>query len=171
MKFRFQAINERATVVRGVLRADDAEHARNLLFGETLFPKSVEEVSEDEKVTWIPRQQVMRRHEERRDGAADGPPRLPVDTRRAPTSLVTGGRGVRGNLGVAPTGEVVFEASGDAAKSRVFRAEDIEMVRVSGFPARWLQLFLVNGELVEFPAGFLLTGAVFKAARAALVRR
>ncbi|MDK2972007.1 MAG: hypothetical protein PWP23_1762 [Candidatus Sumerlaeota bacterium] len=165
MKFSFQAIDANGNPARGVLRADDEANAREALLSETLFPKRLEEVADDEKVTWAPRARILARHGNANSGSSQI--ELPPGCRGQRTTLHFGGRSAAGELALAAEGGVYFRAD-DAAHSRILAPGDVEVARLVGFPARTLEIVLVSGESLFFPAGFVFANAFMRRVAKAL---
>lgn len=165
MKFRCVAVDEGGRIVREVLRADSEEDARELLLGENLFPKQLEPVPEETKVTWVSRRRVQENIDKRRVQTGDGETGTERPLVFGRTTLLRAGGGTEGTLSVFAGGEVVFEPRG--GEKRIYRAQDVEAARLGGFPLRRLRLYLLNGELFEFTAGwFVASGAMRTACRA-----
>jgi hypothetical protein len=164
VKFSFQAIDERGNPVRGVLRAEDEADAREALLSETLFPKRVEAVAEEAQVTWVARGRIKARH-----GVGAGEPvaEIPAGAPRLRTALAGAGTAIAGELAQDGEGGVVFRAFGGAG-SRAIAHDAVELARIVGFPARRLEIVLVSGESVFFPAGFVVASGVARRIVAAL---
>lgn len=168
MKFRAHVVDSQGRPRCEVLRADSEEEAREILLGEALHPKRIEEAGEEEKVTFVSRRRVEARLEERRTASALegderivslGPATRTVLTRdliRTPGTVAFSG----GTLAFEP------DEGGDSGPLRL-TAEDVETARLQGFPMRRLSVFLLSGGLLEFSAGVLTARPVFKAAAAA----
>ncbi|MBI5154003.1 hypothetical protein HZA57_02100 [Candidatus Poribacteria bacterium] len=164
-RFRFDAIDEKGTVIRRVMKAEDGEQARAVLVENRLFPKHITETDGEEPVTWV----------SRRDGLSSsqlhgaGESRLPVQAvRPGATTLHRGGESVPGTLAVFSSGEVRFTPQRDPGEGFRWSADDVETARITGFPLRMLRVHLLDGDLLEFPAGFLFAAPVFRAALDAL---
>ncbi len=168
MKYAFQAVDQKGCIVRDVLRAEDEDQAREMLLAEGIFPKSLEPVDDETRVTWTSREWLRHRREEGGASESEDDFSLPGEGPRGPASMRRGERMIGGILGVRPTGEVVFRAKTGTADSVVLRPERVEEAKIVGFPVRWLRVYLVDGDLLEFPAGYMLSGGVFKAACRAL---
>lgn len=165
MKYRVQAIDSKGRVVRVVLRAESEDEAREMLLAEELFAKRLDEAPDGEAVTWVSKTWVKDRLERARSGAAAAgeSPRIPSAAATAPTTMADGHRAVRGRF-AAHDGRIYFEPEGRPQDTRVWQPESIETTRIAGFPARRLCVFLIDGSMVEFAAGFAFAGAAFKAA-------
>ncbi len=174
MKFRFRGIDETGSVVRGVLRAEGEEHARELLLGENVFEKGIEPAGEDEKVTWVPRMRILSRAEERpgmqpagaRD--ADAQPVRAVFQTRAVHGYE---KPVAGKAGLTEDATFVFSPEGGGAERFVARPEELETVQLAGFPFVVLRLTMLSGRMYEFEAGFLVASGNPRAIRKELAGR
>lgn len=154
MKFRFQAVNESGNAMRGVMRADSEDDARQRLLAQNIFPKHIEPAPEDEKITW-----ASRSPSEIRPGSSwrhPGPTKvdMPQGTRLLEAVYNQHGSPVRGQLGVTPQGKVGFRSK-DGETEFWLEREDVEGVYLRGFPFRQLQIVRVDGDDLLAPAGFL----------------
>lgn len=162
MKFHFQAIDEKGRVQRGVLRAESAEAARDVLLAENIFAKKLDPADEAETVTWAPKV----RRENRGGSAADSASAKPVRAFFETTALLGFEMPRRGRAGLTEQGAFVFECSGEPAL--VLGAADVEAVVLAGFPYRVLRLTLLSGRMYEFAAGLLFANSSAKEALKAL---
>ncbi|MCB2155432.1 hypothetical protein KQI84_11135 [bacterium] len=162
MRFRFQAVDSRGRVVREIMRADNEEEAREILLDEELFPKSLEPVGEDEKVTWVARDRVKRRAGEAAARATETAPRVSGSVPHAHTTLHRGNESVQGLLGVREDDTLLFQPDKSNEATIVLTPDRVEDAQLSGFPLRQLRVFQLDGELLEFPAGFLFSGPIFR---------
>jgi hypothetical protein len=154
MKFQFEAIDEAGRPVRGVLRADDELAARDVLRGEGLFPKRVSTVSEETRTTWAPRRRPA-------PAADNSMAAMPAAVRRQRVMLRAPGGWRRGELAFPADGVLLFRAD-DEAGSEVVALDTIEVARLVGFPWRRLELVLVTGRTLEFPAGVVFARPFFR---------
>lgn len=153
MKLRFQAIDQGGRVVRGVLRAESAEEAREFLTGENLFPKTLNECAGEERVTWAPKSRIKEALAAGGHRDSDSPPRIVAASFR--TVAVMGfDAHTAGEAGLGEAGDFVFLPD-SGAPLRIAPGE-LESALVAGFPARVLRLTLINGRMYEFRAGILL---------------
>ncbi len=151
MKFRFAAIDGTGRVLRGVLRAEGEEDARELLLSGDVYAKTLEPADEEEKATWAPRARIMSRHASAGAAAAELRPVAGL----FPTRCVAGhGAGSAGEAGFAESGEFVYTQRG-GGKPLVVSPGEIEVAALAGFPRRLLRLTLLDGRMIEFDAGFL----------------
>jgi hypothetical protein len=154
MRYSFQAIDEQGRVIRGVLRAENEEEARELLLGENVFPKRLEEAEEGVKVTWAPKGRIKAQYEQR---GAGGSAEEPAKAVRAlfSTTLLFGMEGapVAGRAGLTEQNGFVFEAPGRRLQ---FAREEVETAAIGGFPGKVLRITLLSGKMFEFRAGVLL---------------
>ncbi|CAN5333939.1 hypothetical protein BH09SUM1_BH09SUM1_34090 [soil metagenome] len=162
MKFKFQAIDDAGRVVRGVLRAESAADAREMLLEENCFAKTLDEVGEDEKLTWAPRERIKRRAQEASSHSGSS-----VDTTiRASSFQTTAVRGFSestiGKAGLTEAGAFAFHPRGEGAEPLLIAAEQIEQASVTGFPARVLRIVLLSGKSYEFSAGYFVANSVAK---------
>lgn len=144
MKLRFEAIDGKGRVTRGVLRAESEEDARDLLMAEEIYAKRFEECGEDVPPTWAPK---VRR--QRGGQAISDAERRPVRHCFA-TTLRAGA--LAGTLGLSESGEAVVFQVGDGDPQR-FSIEDIEVATVHGLLSRELTITLNNGRSLVFDAG------------------
>ena len=159
MKFRFEAIDERGMVLRRVLRAESEEAAREALLAEGVFPKRIAPVGEEEKVSWSPKA-AARELQERVHGLREGPAAGEPEVReRLTVSLRRGSEVMRGTLGIRSDNSVLFDGDGTRI---VMERERVETARIAGFPVRVLRVCLLDGDLLEVAAGFLVAGAFHK---------
>lgn len=149
MKLRFEAIDGKGRVTRGVLRADSEEEARDLLMAEEIYPKRFEECPEDLAPTWAPKVRRQR-----------GGQSLPDGERRAvrhcfETVLLAGG--VAGKLGLSESGEAVVFETRDGEPQR-FPIDDIEVSSVHGLLSRQFTITFNNGKTMVWEAGSIFRG-------------
>lgn len=160
MKFRVHTIDASGRPRTEVIRADSEEEAREILLGEALHPKRLEPVDESEKVTFVSRKRVEEQLEQRR--AATGTEASPPPLEMVRTVVTRDGIRTPGDIGFAgSTLHFTPDPGGDCDPLQI-TSEDVETARISGFPARTLQVFLLNGELLEFSAGVLAARPVLK---------
>jgi hypothetical protein len=158
MKFRFEAIDERGTVIRHVLRADSEDNARETLLAEGIFPKRIEPAPEDEKVSWSPR--AAARQLQQRVHAQGQPNTSEPQTRQTlHATLHRGNQTHRGTLTTRSDNSILFQ-SGDF--EILIHPDKVETARVAGFPLRTLRIAMLDGELLEFPSGLLFANPTFK---------
>ena len=162
MRFRFQAVDSRGNVVREVLRAENEDEAREILFEEELFPKSLEPVGEDEKVTWVARERVMRRQSEAAAKATETAPRISGAVPHTNTTMHRGPESTQGLIGLREDGTMLFQPDRTEHATVVLTPADVEDARLSGFPLRQLRIFQLDGDLLEFPAGVLFAGPLYR---------
>ncbi|MEO8376535.1 MAG: hypothetical protein ABI579_02605 [Candidatus Sumerlaeota bacterium] len=159
-RYRFQAIDETGRVVRGVLRADGDDSARDILRDEALFPKTLDAVSEDEKITWSPRNRIKAAAQRPASVARNNaPPRIV----RAPfdTECLRGFEHVAaGEAGLADDDRFVFQPKGAAALT--ISADEVEQVSIAGLLSKRLSIVLVSGKSYEFTAGTIFSKASAK---------
>ncbi len=175
MKYRFRGIDQTGSVLRGVLRADSEEHARELLLGEGVFEKGIEPAGEEEKVTWVPRQRILSRAEQR-PGMDTGGAVTEADARpvRAvfPTRAVHGYESpTPGKAGLTEHGVFVFVPEAGGGEKLVAGPRELEMVTLAGFPFVVLRLTLLSGRMYEFEAGFFFAKGNARAIRKELTSR
>jgi hypothetical protein len=161
MKFHFTAIDSRGAVMRGVLRAENEDDARDLLLSEDIFAKQLEPAPEDEKVTWSAKGRVKKRLA---DAATWNQQKAqeneePVAAVFETLALTGYDAPVRGRAGLAESGAFVFQPLLEGKERLHLGPADLETVSVSGYPGRVLRLTLVSGRMYEFAAGFFLTRA------------
>jgi hypothetical protein len=168
MKFRFEAIDGQGTVLRRVLRADDEASAREALLAEGIFPKRMEPVDEDEKISWTPRtgaRELQERVKSHREGTSGTEPEV---RERMPAVLRRGNTSTRGSLIIRSDNSVLFEGGDQRV---VMQREQVETARLAGFPVRVLRIAMLDGELLEFGAGFLFAGGFHRRVRDLLAPR
>lgn len=174
MKFRFQGIDGTGSVLRGVMRADTGEHARELLRGEGVFEKKLEPAGEEEKVTWVPRQRILSRAQGTTAGA-DSPSRgedvRPVRALFQTKALLGFDKPAEGRAGLTEDGTFVFEPSAREQPRLALPPEELETAHLAGFPARLLRLTLLSGRMYEFTAGFLIASGTARAIQKELAGR
>lgn len=159
MKFRFEAIDERGTVMRRVLRAESEEAAREALLAEGVFPKRMEPVGEEEKVSWSPKA-AARQLQERVHGLREAPGAGEPEVReRLAVSLRRGNEMLRGTLSIRSDNSVLFDGDGTRI---VMERERVETARIAGFPVRVLRVSMLDGDLLETGAGFVVAGPFHK---------
>lgn len=154
MKLRFAAIDQQGRVIRGVLRADTLEEAREALMGEGIFPKTLDAVDESEKVTWAPRSRIRERLASAQGGGFSAGDKPPLRDTLFPTTRHAASASAPGRLGLAEDGTTIFQPT-DGPEERL-TAADLELATAAGFPARRLRLVTLDGRTIEFTAGFLL---------------
>lgn len=162
MKLRFQAIDEKGRVVRGVLRAESADDARDLLLAENIFAKKLEPAEESEELTWAPKVRREARTSPNAAAAAPKAVRALFDT----TAVLGFETDRRGRAGLTETGALVFEAAGH--DPLVIPAAEVEAATLAGFPRRLLRVTLLSGRMYEFTAGVLFASSSARAVAAAL---
>lgn len=162
MRFRFQAVDSRGTVVREVMRAESEEEAREILLEEELFPKSLEPVGEDEKVTWASRDRVIRKAGAAAAQITASVPRVGVSVPHVHTTLHHGSESIQGLLGLSEDDTLLFQPDQANAATVVLTPDRVEDARLAGFPLRQLRVFQLDGDLLEFPAGFLFSGPLYR---------
>lgn len=164
MKFQFTAVDSGGRIVRGVMRAENEEEARELLLGEDVFPKKLNEVGEEEKVTWSPKGRIKAKVADAatwNKGAAKIDSN--IDDLLLTTTAVTGfDRPLQGAAGLNADGDFVFQPRQDG-ETLVVRPSELEILSISGFPRRLLRLTLLSGRMYEFTAGLFLSTANAKA--------
>ena len=153
MKFKFAAIDQTARVVRGVLRAESHEEARDLLMGEQVYPKQLSPVGDSEPVTWVPRTRVLERARASSPAVAEQVLVGPVEVSLGSLSVVTGGT------------LVLKKAGGEVLR---FASSEREEVRVLGWPVRVLRITMLTGQMYEIRAGLFLTAGWARAVTKAL---
>lgn len=158
MKFRFVAVDGRGRVLRGVMRAESPEDAREIMLAEEVYPKQIEPAEEEEKATWAPRERIKARA----TGAATWAEKKKQEDER-PVRAVFRTIGLFGTIGagqagLSDSGAFVFIPASGGEKFTVAAAE-LEDARVMGFPRRVLRLTLLDGSMHEFTAGIFLTGS------------
>lgn len=169
MKFRFQAIDGQGRVLRGVLRAESEEDARELLLGEEVFPKRLEPAGEDEPVTWAAKGRVKERMKASATGTTAEPAEpLPPGTPVWDTSRAVAGGWEPCRVAITKPGVLIVEASG--ASPLTIRRERVEEARLRGFPFWVLAVTMLDGGLHEFRAGFLFPHPGARRCAAALRR-
>lgn len=172
MKFHTESINERGAVVRCTLSAESREQVRELLLAESLFVKRIDPAPDDAPVTWTPKDagvERLRAVVHGRATATGASPAAKVVASASTTLLASTDRPARrGSLTVYDDGRLVFEATGAPALKREIAPAEVEIAALTGFPARRLNVSLLSGELVEFTAGLLVSGAAYKRAVALL---
>jgi len=159
MKYKFQAIDSQGRVVRGVLSADSEDEAREFLLSEELFGKRFEEVDDSDAVTWAPKKLRMEKHQ-----ASVTPSdelKIPEGVKRSETVMHVGGKSVRGALAIENEDSILFESKDSEEDSRRIEKNRVERAELSGFPARFLRIYMIDGDLIEFSAGFLHAGPQF----------
>ncbi len=167
MKFRFEAIDEQGNVLRRVLRAESEEGAREALLAEGIFPKRVEPVAEEEKVSWSPKA-AARDLQQRVHGLKDRNAASEPDIReRLAATLRRGEKAHRGSLVIRSDNSILFEA--DELKIEMHR-DKVETARIAGFPLRVLRVSMLDGELLEYPAGLIFAPSFHKRIVALLKR-
>jgi len=146
--------------------ATSEDDAREVLLGETLFARALEEAPEHERVTWAPRGRILRAHEEAAERAADGggEARIPPGASTLRTVLSRGAHRTAGCLGLAAGGRVLFAPGPEEPATVVLTREKVEVARIAGFPSRRLVVCLLDGSLLEFRAGFIVTNPVARLA-------
>ncbi len=162
MKFHFGAIDEEGRPRRGVLSADSEVDAIALLRGEGLFPKKVTEADSGAKVTFAPRKAIEARRAQGtsyQGGKDDSPVDLPKI--QVPVTATMGfAAPVLGFIGLTDADQLVFFSQG--ADKLAAEPRQIESARIVGFPFRRIRITLVNGQMYEFSAGFLLTNGALR---------
>lgn len=154
MKFRFTAIDSGGRVLRGVLRAENEEDARDLLLSEDVFPKSLASVAEEEKTTWAPKKRIKERlaNPNTWNKQGEGEKEKPISCVFKTRILSGSGAGASGQLGLSESGALVFQNSKEESLFQATEAE-IELASLCGFPIRVLRVVLLNGKMMEFRAG------------------
>lgn len=159
MKFRFVAVDGRGRVLRGVMRAENPEDAREIMLAEEVYPKQIEPADEEEKATWAPRERIKARA----SGAATWAEKKKQEEER-PVRAVFRTVGLFGTIGpglagLSDGGSFVFIPEKATGEKFVVTLWELEDVRVFGFPRRVLRLTLLDGSMHEFTAGIFLTGS------------
>jgi hypothetical protein len=149
MRFRFVAVDSGGRIVRGVLRGDSEQDARESLLADDHFPKSLEAVADDEPVTWASRG----RFRARQQAAAAESPRVVAETRLTSLIGVCEGEAVTLRLSSDGAFQVIAGAGVVAASIHVDR---LELAAISGFPGRVLRLVTLDGISYDFHAGWVL---------------
>lgn len=146
MKLQFEAIDGKGRVVRGILRAESEEDARDLLMAEEIYAKRLIPCPEEATPTWAPK---VRARSSRPVPEAE---RLPVRHVLQTALREAGAAPQPGRLGLTESGEaVVFEpASGDP---RRWTIDEIEVATVHGLIVRELTITLNNGRSLVFDGG------------------
>ena len=154
MKFQFTAIDSGGRVLRGVLRAENEEDARDLLLSEDVFAKQLEPVDEEEKTTWAPKKRIKERlaNPNTWSKQGEGEKEKPISCVFNSRILSGFGAGASGQLGLSESGALVFQNSEGEALFQAAESE-IELALVCGFPLRVLRVVLLNGKMLEFSAG------------------
>lgn len=151
-RYRFQAIDGTGRVVRGVLRADDAESGRSVLREESLYPKTLEEVSDEEKVTWSPRNRI--KAAVHGSAASHGEAVARIVRAAFATECVRGyDKSLVGEVGLADDDRFLFQPKEHGHEPLVISAADVEQVSFTGLMTKLLTIVLVSGKSYEFTAG------------------
>ncbi|MCC6547442.1 hypothetical protein IT570_09775 [Candidatus Sumerlaeota bacterium] len=159
-RYRFQAIDETGRVVRGVMRANDKDSSREILAGESLHAKTLEEVSEDEKTTWSPRGRIKAMAQGAPAGEAHRESRIVRASLE--TECIRGlGQSMAGVAGLDDEDRFVFQHDSASAPLLISR-EEIEQVSISGLMTKVLTIVLVSGKAYEFAVGTVFPHASAK---------
>lgn len=157
MKLRFEAIDGRGRVTRGVLRAESADEARELLVEEQIYAKRLEPVGEEVPLTWAPKARRTR------GGNAPSSDERPVRHLYNTTMHRPGEPMVAGRLGLTESGLAVFEPADAMIGALAFPVDSLEVVALTGLVARRLRLVLLNGRTIEFEAGTVFADSAITA--------
>lgn len=161
-KFSFQAVDTEGRIIRGVLKAENADQARDLLFDNQVHPKQIDETDDDAKITWAPK--PLRREDNPASHFYKGTDTVESPVRETFTArLITREKApVAGTAGLTRSGGFAFHSEVDESSSMTIAREDIEIARVEGFFPRMLRIFRLNGRMEEFAVGGLFAPAAAK---------
>ncbi|MCC5875413.1 MAG: hypothetical protein JJU11_04250 [Candidatus Sumerlaeia bacterium] len=161
-KFSFQAVDTEGRIIRGVLKAESSDHARELLFDNQVHPKQLDETDGETKVTWAPkptrREDNPASHFYKGTNTVESPVRETFSAR-----LVTREKApVPGTAGLTRSSGFAFQSEVDEGASMTIAREDIEIARIEGFFPRMLRIFRLNGRMEEFAIGGMFAPASAK---------
>lgn len=161
MRYRFTAIDGKGRVVRGVMAAESEAEAREILIEDEIYPKQLEEASE-EKVTWAPKRRIQQKLEDARKAGGTEEKQASPERAIFHTVALFGFENspVSGKAGLTESGDFIFQAT--TGESVRLNPDKTEVVNLSGFPLRVLRFTTLDGRIFEFRAGLILTCAEAK---------
>lgn len=162
VKLHFIAIDGGGRVVRGVLRAESEEEARELMLGENLVARKFEPADENEKVTWAAKGAIKARLAA---GSSSGIAERSThpEAHVFSTRLLRAAGNVEGTAGLDAAGDFLFVPKAGGEEMLRVRGEDVEVATIHGFPGRVLRLTLITGRMLDFAAGFLFASGSARA--------